>query len=69
MIRFTITLYLWWLWAYLAIGVALQPWMAWHYWRTTNNPDSFWMTVKRIRPKRLPASILLWPWAMWEHLR
>jgi hypothetical protein len=50
-IQFTVTLYWWWLWAYLAVGVALQLWVAWRY---------------RIRPLRLLVSILLWPWAIWD---
>ena len=69
---FTITLHLWWLWAYLAIGAALWLPLEWGAWRRINSRDPFWSSLVRATRRRwhVPfATIAAWPLAAWEVLR
>ena len=62
-----------WLYAYLAVGVALYPLLAWGA-RRTLQPHDRKPFVEYLLPgwRRwyvLPAVVLAWPLAMWEELR
>lgn len=69
----TVTLHLWWLWAYLAIGLVLWLPLEWLAWRSLARPrDSYWRSFARgIRGRWwLPLTIVcLWPVAVWEEVR
>lgn len=72
----TVTIYLWWLWPYLAAGVVVYPLDAWLYQRTTNTDRSYWQILTgaglgRSMLRRIAGAVLMvatWPFAIWEQL-
>lgn len=69
MVTFTITLHAWWLALYLAVGVVLFLPIQWWDYRKGSIREGFWSSLGRgmkRRPYVLPASIVLWPLAVWE---
>lgn len=75
----TITLHLWWLWAYLGVGLVVVPWLAVKSWKggSESRRLSFWRYAggymipdKRWRIRRGWFYLwLLWPVGLWEELR
>ena len=74
----TVTLHLWWLGAYLAVGVALWAPLTYRAWNTLASPKpGFWRhTVATARHHgaagtvgRFLAVAALWPLALWEEFR
>lgn len=70
----TVTLHLWWLWAYLAIGLVV--WLPGEYvaWRKLGSPKRpFWPALVDSwhphRVLRIVVPITAWPLAWWECLR
>lgn len=69
----TITLHLWWLWVYLAVGAVL--WLPLEYlaWRQKTPRTTFWRDLRRVLPLRpwwsSLAIVAVWPVAVWEELR
>jgi len=64
----TVTLHLWWLWAYLAVGVVLVLPINWLALRQIAAPrPRFWQLVRR-HPWTNLLTVALWPAALWELL-
>lgn len=65
----TITLHLWWLWVYLAIGTILWLPLNWLAWRNIAPPQPpFWRLVWR-NPLTNLLTVVCWPIAVWESVR
>lgn len=66
----TITIHLWWLFAYLGIGAALLPLLAWLAERHMQHPRPLWRVLLRPVHWYYPLVIIpLWPVAVWEEVR
>lgn len=68
----TITLQLWWLLAYLAVGVVLVLPLEWLAWRSIHHPPPFWRELARglrRRPWMPLVAIAVWPYALIEAVR
>lgn len=72
----TVTLHLWWLGAYLAVGVVLFLPCNWWAWRrkSIGHPDfSFWRTlwanIRREHGWPIVLQVIAWPLALWEDIR
>ncbi len=67
---FTVTLHLWWLWAWLAVGAVLWlPIEWWGYRQIGGQRPPFWRDLWRAiraHPLRLVVPIVAWPLAVWE---
>lgn len=77
---FTVTLHLWWLWAYLAVGALLWFPLLWRAHRRTNRRasrrHSLWWNMRRAARQepwalfvRSVVLLVAWPVAVWEDLR
>lgn len=68
----TLTLHLWWLAAYIAIGAVLWLPMEWWANRRTSPRRLFWRQLGRLlrhQPWSPALAIACWPLALWEALR
>lgn len=68
----TVTFYAWWVLVYLAVGVVLFFPLNYLAWRHTVNPRPFWHEFRRNWTRRwyvIPATVVLWPLALWEEVR
>lgn len=71
----TITFHLWWLWAYLGIGVVLYLPLNWLVWRRKDWHGDFsfwrsqWANLRRDHFLPLLVQVVAWPLSIWEDFR